>query len=83
MITWRAIFGVAWMRSKKNVTLFIWSSMLIFMLLMLISSLIGMKKGYEKRTVVTYNAWIKQTGNPKELTYEEFWALKNEGLLGK
>lgn len=74
---------LTWIRSKKNVVLFIWSSMLIFMLLMLTSSLIGMKKGYEKRTVVTYSAWVKQTGNPKELTYEEFWALKNEGLLGK
>lgn len=28
-----------------------------------------------------FNAWSKQTGNPKDLSFEEFKLLKDQGLL--
>lgn len=28
-----------------------------------------------------YKVWCKQTGNPKELTFNEFWRLHKEGML--
>lgn len=35
----------------------------------------------ETKNSTLYDAWTKSTGNPKNLTKEEFIALKNEGLL--
>jgi len=30
----------------------------------------------------SYQAWIKQTGNPKDLTFDEFVALSRTGFFG-
>jgi len=35
-----------------------------------------------KRSQESYQAWIKQTGNPKDLTFDEFVALSRTGFFG-
>ena len=37
----------------------------------------------EQTDKTAYDAWVKVTGNKKELTYEEWKALSDKGLLPK
>ena len=41
------------------------------------------KQEQEDTNKSAYAAWVKVTGNPKELTYEEWKALSDKGLLPK
>lgn len=50
----------------------------IVLVIVVLLGLVGVA-GYHKESVEmpeAYRAWVKQTGNPKELTFEEWRALK-------
>lgn len=60
---------------------------LVLLIAVMVHNLVGQVEKFqendENRNKTAFGAWVKVTGNPKKLTYDEWKALSKKGLLPK